>query len=142
MLPCGFVMHAVLLMLLPTAEWGCTPQQSPHLRERHSANTTPFCNNCRLASPAAFTSPRAAALLHLWLRLADDSLNEDAYLADVAGLHTSTSPEGVAGLEVRVDGFSHRLPELVGRVFAALAACEVRRWLEWRRVQGEEGGRK
>ncbi len=31
------------------------------------------------------------------LQLLEEALNEDAYLADVAGLHYGTSPEGMAG---------------------------------------------
>lgn len=40
---------------------------------------------CRLASAAGYASPRCAALTALWLKLVEDALNEDAYLADVAG---------------------------------------------------------
>lgn len=49
--------------------------------------------------------------------------------ADVAGLHCSCSSEGAAGFELRVDGFSHKLGLLAGRVFEALAGCKVRMWL-------------
>lgn len=48
-------------------------------------------------------------------------------LADVAGLHWSSCPEGVCGLEVRMDGFSHKLHVLATRVFKALAGAQV--WL-------------
>jgi hypothetical protein len=46
--------------------------------------------------------------------------------ADVAGLHCSCSTEGAAGFEVRVDGFSHKLGLLAGRVVDTLAGCKVR----------------
>lgn len=46
--------------------------------------------------------------------------------ADVAGIHYSTSPEGVLGVELRVDGFSHKLPLLVQRIFSCLLVPEVR----------------
>lgn len=49
--------------------------------------------------------------------------------ADVAGLHWSVGPEGVCGLEVRLDGFSHKLHLLAARVFKALATAEVRKVL-------------
>lgn len=39
----------------------------------------------RLAGADPYSSPRAAAAAALWLRLVEDALNEDAYLADVAG---------------------------------------------------------
>ena len=47
-------------------------------------------------------------------------------MADVAGLHYSTSPEGHSGVELRVDGFSHRLPALVLKLLATAAGCRVR----------------
>jgi hypothetical protein len=39
----------------------------------------------RLSSAGGYGSPRAAALTALWLKLVEDALNEDAYMADVAG---------------------------------------------------------
>lgn len=63
----------------------------------------------------------------LWLRLIEEQLSEDAYLADVAGLHWSCSSEGLCGVEIRMDGFSHKLDVLAGRVFGALAQGKVRR---------------
>ena len=51
----------------------------------------------RLSSGALHTSPRAAALSHLFLKLVEDSLTEDTYLADVTDLHYSTAPEGLSG---------------------------------------------
>jgi len=63
---------------------------------------------------------RASAAAHLCSRLLDDALCEEAYLADVAGLSVDAWPEGCAGMEVRVEGFSHKLPELSGAAFAAL----------------------
>jgi hypothetical protein len=58
----------------------------------------------------------SACLLFVWLF---------ARCADVAGLHCSCSSEGAAGFEVRVDGFSHKLGLLAGRVFDTLAGCKV-----------------
>ncbi len=45
-----------------------------------------------------------------------------AYLADVAGLHLTLHHEGAAGLDLRLEGFSHKLPRLAALAFAALAA--------------------
>ncbi|KXZ55212.1 hypothetical protein GPECTOR_3g355 [Gonium pectorale] len=75
----------------------------------------------RLYSPAGHTDPRVAATGHLCLRLLEEALREDAYLADVAGLHYHTSPEGLAGLEFRVDGFNDKLGALLGRLTGQLA---------------------
>jgi len=41
------------------------------------------------------------------------------------GLHYSTSPEGFSGVELRVDGFSHKLPVLARRLVECAAKCEV-----------------
>ncbi|KAL6745941.1 Metalloenzyme, LuxS/M16 peptidase-like protein, partial [Haematococcus lacustris] len=85
---------------------------------------TPRASACfRLQSPGWSSSPAACALTQLALRLVEDSLNEDAYQADVAGLHYSTSPEGRAGVELKVEGFSHRLPLLALRLVRTLAAA-------------------
>jgi hypothetical protein len=81
----------------------------------------------RLWSPALHASPRAAALSHLLLKLLDDVLNEDAYLADVAGLHYHTSPEGQGGVELRVDGFSHKHAAFVQRLFGSLVGLDPAR---------------
>jgi nardilysin len=51
----------------------------------------------RLSSPLWSSSPATAALTHLLLKMAEDCLAEEAYLADVAGLHYDMSPEGMAG---------------------------------------------
>lgn len=49
--------------------------------------------------------------------------------ADVAGLHWSSSPEGAAGFEVRMDGFSHKLGLLAAKVYSTLAGGKVRHQL-------------
>ena len=78
-----------------------------------------------IAPAGAGASPAAAAAAHAALRLWDDALCERAYLADVAGLSVDGWPEGTAGVELRVDGFSHRLPDLAREAVAALAALSV-----------------
>jgi secreted Zn-dependent insulinase-like peptidase len=56
------------------------------------------------------------------MRLWDDALCAVAYQADVAGLAVDGWPEGTAGVEVRLDGFSDKLPTLADAAFRALAA--------------------
>lgn len=58
------------------------------------------------------------------LQLLEDVLNEDAYLADVAGLHYHLSLEGLAGIEVRGGAQG-----CVGKEGARKNGCWVRRWL-------------
>jgi secreted Zn-dependent insulinase-like peptidase len=53
----------------------------------------------RLASPAAYAAPRAAAATHLLCKLLEDALCQEAYLADVAGLHYGLWFEGQQGEE-------------------------------------------
>ena len=54
-----------------------------------------------------------------------DALCETAYLADVAGLQYDVSAEGLAGLDVKLHGFSDKLPALTDTVFKALAGFQV-----------------
>ncbi|KAK9797401.1 hypothetical protein WJX73_004607 [Symbiochloris irregularis] len=69
-------------------------------------------------------TPASAAALHLLLKLVRDSLNEQTYLADLAGLQYEMSPEGPA-FDVQVDGFSHKLPVLTDAIFSRLASFQV-----------------
>ena len=57
-------------------------------------------------------------LVSVW----QEALREDSHEADLAGLELSIECRGERGILVTVAGFSDRLPALVARVFAALAA--------------------
>lgn len=48
------------------------------------------------------------------------------FMLNSLGLHYSTSPEGLSGVELRVDGFSHKLPVLMTKLLTTAATCEVR----------------
>ena len=72
-------------------------------------------------SSLAAGGPLGEPLTHLVLKVAEDALAEVSYLADVAGLRCHTTPEG-ARFELKIDGFSHKLPVLSAELFAALAA--------------------
>ena len=72
-------------------------------------------------SSHAAGGPLGEPLTHLVLKLAEDLMSETTYLADVAGLRCHTTPEG-ARFELKVEGFSHKLPVLSAELFAALAA--------------------
>ncbi|GFR39667.1 hypothetical protein Agub_g138, partial [Astrephomene gubernaculifera] len=115
----------------------------PGLRLWHKLDTTfrtpRAAVHWRLFSPAGHTDPRVAAASHLTLKLLEEALREDAYLADVAGLHYATSPEGLAGMEFRVDGFSDKLGVLVGRLAGALTALGR---VELGGKQGQEQGQQ
>lgn len=73
----------------------------------------------RLCSPTFYASARAAASTHLLLKLLEDALCETSYMAELTGLQCSCWFEGKAGLDIKVEGFSHRLPVLVAAVFRA-----------------------
>lgn len=60
------------------------------------------------------------------LTIFQDALCETSYQAEVAALTCEVSPEGAAGLSLRLDGFSHRLPDLAGVVFRTLATLKAR----------------
>lgn len=73
----------------------------------------------KLASPAAYHSPRTEALTELLVRLVRDSLNETTYLASIAELYYSLKCTEL-GLELHFHGFSHRLACLVELVLTRL----------------------
>lgn len=54
-----------------------------------------------------------------------DALCETAYQAEVAALTFEVALEGAAGLSLRLDGFSHKLPALAEAVFTTLATMKV-----------------
>lgn len=58
--------------------------------------------------------------------VAQDALCETAYLADVAGLHYDVVAEGLAGIDIKVDGFSDKLPALTQTLFQSLAGFQVK----------------
>ncbi len=59
------------------------------------------------------------------MRAVQDALCETAYLADVAGLQYDVSAEGLAGLDIKLHGFSDKLPALTNTVFEALAGFKA-----------------
>ncbi|KAL4440115.1 hypothetical protein ABPG75_003116 [Micractinium tetrahymenae] len=103
---------------------------SPGLRVWHKLDSSfrqPRTNAyLRLFSAAGYASPRAAALSHLLIKLLDDALCETAYLAEVAGLHYGIWWEGAAGLDLKLHGFSHKLPALAQFIARSLAGLEVK----------------
>jgi nardilysin len=101
---------------------------TPGLRVFHKLDTTfkqpKVAAFFRLSFPESspfYNSPRSAALTHLAVKLLEDGLCETAYLADVAGLRYSIHLEGRLGLDIKIGGFSHRLPDLTRYVFSMLS---------------------
>ncbi|KAK9820983.1 hypothetical protein WJX81_000873 [Elliptochloris bilobata] len=98
----------------------------PGLRLWHKLDTTfrlPRASvHFLLASPATYDSAHAAAATHAAVALLEDVLCETAYLAEVAGLSYEVWPEGRTGVEVRVEGFSHKLGLLTRTIFERLAS--------------------
>ncbi|KAL3144870.1 hypothetical protein ABBQ38_001970 [Trebouxia sp. C0009 RCD-2024] len=95
-----------------------------HKLDRHFQTPKAAAYFC-LTSAAMYDSPAAAAATHLLMKLLEDALCETAYLADVAGLSYDMWPEGQAGVEIKVDGFSHKLPLLVDYIFQQLVSLKV-----------------
>lgn len=79
----------------------------------------------RINSANFYSSPRNAAASHLIVKLLEDSLCEEAYLADVAGIHYGIWFEGSSGIDIKVDGFNHRLPLLVKLIFQTLGNLRI-----------------
>lgn len=76
----------------------------------------------RVSCREGYVSPRSAAITHLITKLLEDALCQEAYLADVAGLQYALWFEGSQGIDVKVEGFSHKAPLLVELIFRTLAA--------------------
>ena len=64
-------------------------------------------------------SPGDEAMASLACRVAEDALTEVSYAADVAGLRCSLLCDAPR-IELRVEGFAHKLPQLVAACFAVL----------------------
>jgi len=78
----------------------------------------------KLSLPGAYRTPRASAMTHLITKLLEDSLCQEAYLADVASLHYYIWFEGHQGIDIKVEGFSHKLPLLATFIFKTIAALQ------------------
>ncbi len=70
-------------------------------------------------------SPREVALTHLVIKLLEDVLCEEAYLADTAGLHYSIYMDGSTSIDFRIEGFNDKIAELVSLVFQSFATIET-----------------
>ncbi|RMG09253.1 MAG: hypothetical protein D6731_20060 [Planctomycetota bacterium] len=73
----------------------------------------------RILSPAAYGTPRAAALTRLYAAMLQEQLNEFSYPALVAGLSTSLQPSR-KGLVLTVSGYSESAFTLLAMVAKAL----------------------
>eukprot|EP00850_Spirogloea_muscicola_P012506 SM000081S22640 [mRNA] locus=s81:244115:252096:- [translate_table: standard] len=72
-----------------------------------------------ITSPAADTSASTAVCTELFVRLLEDSLSKTMYLANVAKLESSLTVAGHR-IEVKLHGFSHKLPQLAESIFRRL----------------------
>ncbi len=72
-----------------------------------------------LTSPWAYATPKEAALVRIWTQLVQESLNEYAYPAQMAGLKYSFENE-VKGFEIQLEGYPDQLPLLLNRLLAQL----------------------
>lgn len=72
----------------------------------------------------ADSSPRHIALTHIMIKLLEDILCEEAYLADMAGLHYSIYMDGHKGIDFRIEGFNEKLIDLASLVFSNFSKLE------------------
>ncbi|BDA50691.1 Insulin-degrading enzyme [Coccomyxa sp. Obi] len=102
--------------------------ESPLLRMWHKPSTrfdTPKAViYLHFACPEAYTSPEAAVLTRLFVKLLSDYLNEIAYDAELAGLSWGLNATK-SGFLVSFFGYSHKLMELVRQVLDRIGSFEV-----------------
>ena len=70
---------------------------------------------CKLVSPVAYTSPRAAVLTELFRLLVRDELNEYVYFAELAGLSYQLQ-ESWCGINLQLGGYNDKLHILARKV--------------------------
>ncbi|KAF1937421.1 putative metalloprotease [Clathrospora elynae] len=78
-----------------------------------------------LRSPVASLTPMNAVMTRLYVDLVEDSLNEYAYDADIAGLSYSLS-ESAQGLDIELDGFNDKMSVLLEKVLLGLQDLEIK----------------
>src|ERR1700679_4206895 len=66
-----------------------------------------------------------AVMTRLYVNLVEDSLNEYAYDADIAGLSYSLS-ETAQGLNIEIDGFNDKMSVLLEKVLLGLRDLEIK----------------
>ncbi|KAG2427393.1 hypothetical protein HYH02_014613 [Chlamydomonas schloesseri] len=77
-----------------------------------------------IQSPEAYSSPRAAVLTRLFVKLVLDYLNEVAYPAQQAGLDYNLL-NTQSGLQLLLSGYNHKLPHLMTEVLGRLGDFKV-----------------
>lgn len=78
-----------------------------------------------LRTPKAYATREDSVLTDLWTKMVQDSLNEYAYAAEIAGLSYNlyASSDG-SGVSLVVGGFEHKLPALLRKVVEAMVNTE------------------
>jgi secreted Zn-dependent insulinase-like peptidase len=79
-----------------------------------------------LLTPAAYETPAAVVATRLLLRIVEDLLLPDVYVAETAGTHYSLEALQ-SGVKLAASGFPDVLAELLPRVLGALAGARARR---------------
>ena len=76
-------------------------------------------------SPVASLTPMNAIMTRLYVNLVEDSLNEYAYDAEIAGLDYSLS-ESAQGLTIELNGFNDKMSVLLEKVLLGVRDLEVK----------------
>jgi len=71
------------------------------------------------------SSPREVAMTHLVIKLLEEVLCEEAYLADTAGLHYSIYMDGCSSIDFRIEGFNDKIDQLISLVFDSFSRLET-----------------
>eukprot|EP00890_Picochlorum_soloecismus_P003708 jgi/Picsp_1/4338/NSC_01845-R1_insulin-degrading enzyme-like len=104
----------------------CSPDSKAFLKIDRKFLAPKLCCFFRLHSPIAYRSPREVAMTHMVMKILEDVLCKESYLADMAGLHYTIWMDGSSGLDFRVEGFSDKLDRLSSLIFSSLANLKFR----------------
>ena len=78
-----------------------------------------------LRSPVVSLTPMNAIMARLYIDLVEDSLNEYAYDAEIAGLDYSL-PESAQGLSIELNGFNDKMSVLLEKVLLGIRNLEIK----------------
>jgi secreted Zn-dependent insulinase-like peptidase len=111
---------------LVVGEEGETSPPSLLVRLFHGPNTTfgsPRSDvRAMVYTPSLYASPAAGAAADVWTALLAEAVNEDVYLASIAGLDGSVATRGRHGLRIEVSGISQHAGALLTRLAGAATA--------------------
>jgi len=98
-----------------------SPDSKAYLKIDRKFLAPKLCCFFRLHSSVVYRSPREVAMTHMIMKILEDVLCKESYLADIAGLHYTIWMDGSSGLDFRIEGFSDKLDRLSSLIFSSLS---------------------